>query len=387
MPGPESTAAKSTAPKKSRSFNLFGRRKKKEEKAPAAQQQEQNVSPPSAGRKRRNALTPAQAREAQEMLKRQRELEQAKLAHNVMLKRSWFADQMRQREKEKEEEQERERAEKEKVKAEHAHNVMVMRSRFEDQQKFKEISESAKTDFEQVKTKSDEIKGITHTGSVGIQMQSLKETMAGAEKKLAILQGAKSELYKWRGSEFEPVVKELEDKKKSAEEAKAAAEGRIARSTEARARFEKHAKSKKVMKLIRKIASLHSGGAGNNVFEMLPQDVQANRNPPAPPNGNPPVRQQAPSTKEKAKAFFSRLWEFFTNFKEDLQGAADNINGIVADCFDFADLKAGSIGTGTIGAANSFFWRHSQCDRRLEGIFQNVRRGCGPKNTECPEEC
>ena len=103
MAGPAqgSTATKSTDPKKRSSFHLFGRRKKKEEKTPASQQQGQSASPPSAGRKRSNALTPAQARETQEMLKRQRELEQAKLAHNVMVKRSWFADQMRQRENEK----------------------------------------------------------------------------------------------------------------------------------------------------------------------------------------------------------------------------------------------------------------------------------------------
>ena len=230
MPGPGSTTTKSTTPKKSSSFNLFGRRKKKEEKAAAAQQQDKSASPPSTGRKRSNALTPAQAREAQEMLKRQRELEQAERAHKVMVKRSWFEDQMRQRETEKEEEQERERAEKEKATAERAHKVMVRRSQYEDLtrrvkkgEEFEALSESIEQVFDKIKTDSDSIKGTTHTVAVQGQMKAIEDKMDIASQSFEKVTGEFIEVRGVPGVDYDTVKTRLEDKKKSAEEAKAAA--------------------------------------------------------------------------------------------------------------------------------------------------------------------
>lgn len=349
------TAQKSTAPKKSRSFHLFGR--KKDKIAPPVPQQKSSVTPPSAGRRRRYAITPAQGREIPQILENLRKGEDEQRAERpqreqkILEKRKWFEEQMLLRKKEKEEEREQE-----KVEAKRAHRDMVLKSRVEDLNRLegraKELEDKAKdvgTELDNVKKASIAIKGTTHTSNAKKDMKSVEERMSAAEKEIESLSAEYTEVRVLGIGKYDNVIEGLKKKKEDTEKEKAAAEGRIARSTEARARLEAYAKDPKVMKLIRKIAGLNASATGNDVFQLLPQNQ-------TPGNGNPPpTPPQPPTRREQAKAFFKRLWEFLTNHKEDLQGAADNINGVMAGIFDFAGSNKGGTGSSVLGAANSFF--------------------------------
>lgn len=396
------TAQKSTAPKKSRSFHLFGR--KKDKKVPPVPQQKSSMTPPSAGRRRRNAITPAQGREIPQILENLRKGEDEQRAESpqrkqkILEKRKWFEEQMLQRKKEKEEEREQE-----KVEAKRAHRAMVLKSRVEDlnrlEDRAKDLEKKAEgvgKELDNVKEASIAIKGTTHTSNAKDDMKSVEERMSAAEKEIESLSAEYAEVRVLGIGKYDNVIEGLKKKKEDTEKEKNAAKGRIARSTEARARFEAYAEDPKVIKLIRKIASLNTSATGNDAF-LLPQNQ-------TPGNGNPtPTPSQAPTRREQAKAFFSRLWDFLTNHKEDLQGAADNINSVMAGIFEFAGSKKGGTGSSVLGAANSFFgailnafegWktftkmRHEDTDRRsrlnadekgLDGqtIWRRVREGLG----------